>query len=114
MKQSAFREYVTSTAFALTISHRQIEMICQLHKYGHSWLLLNTFGALARKGLVERIDDGKDTFAATVRLTEAGHAVIPLLKLAGLFIEFPDLPEPVVLPEIEVMVKRKPAQTEQS
>lgn len=103
---SLFRDYVTSTAFALTISHRQIEMICQIHKYGSAWLLLSTYGALNRKGLVERVG-ADDQFSATVRLTEAGHAVIPLLKLAGLFIEYPDLPDAVDLPEIVVHVKRR-------
>lgn len=102
-----FRDYVTSTAFALTISHRQIEMICQIHKYGSACLLISTYGALHRKGLVERVG-ADDQFSATVRLTEAGNAVIPLLKLAGLFIEYPDLPEAVDLPEIVVHVKRKP------
>lgn len=112
---TAFRDYVTSTAFALTISRRQIEFISQLHYLGDSWLLLSTFDALARKGLVERVrNDHNDqiTSGATVRLTEAGRAVVPLLKLAGLLIEYPPMPEPVDLPPIEVMVKRRePAAT---
>jgi hypothetical protein len=110
-----FREYVTSTAFALTISHRQIEMICHIHKYGHSYLLLTTFSALNRKGLVERVSNG-DEFGVTVGLTEAGKAVIPLLKLAGLYITLPDFPayvDPspinvIVTPKTSFTVKAKP------
>ena len=113
---TAFRDYVTSTAFALTISRRQIEFISQLHQFGDSWLLLSTFDALARKGLVERVrSDHNDQIAtgATVRLTEAGRAVVPLLKLVGLLIEYPPMPEPVELPEINVTVKaRRPVATE--
>lgn len=111
---SQFRDYVTSTAFVLTISRRQIEFISQLHQFGDSWLLLSTFDALARKGLVERVREAKDdthTTGTTVRLTEAGRAVVPLLKLAGLLIEYPPMPEPVALPDITVTVKpRKPTE----
>lgn len=39
---SNFRDYVTSTAFALTISRRQIESISQIHQFGDTWMLLTT------------------------------------------------------------------------
>ncbi|MDP4074228.1 hypothetical protein [Acidovorax sp. A1169] len=109
---STFRDYVTSTAFALTISRRQIECISQLHQFGDTWMLLTTFDALARKGLVERVREknADEHFSTTARLTEAGHAVVPLLKLAGLYIQYPPRPEPVDLPPIDVAVilKRRP------
>ncbi len=109
---SAFRDYVTSTAFALTVSRRQIECISQLQQFGDTWMLLTTFGALERKGLVERVKaPTEDAYFSTVaRLTEAGQAVVPLLKLAGLLIEYPPTPEPVELPPIDVAVilKRRP------
>ena len=71
---NTFRDYVTSTAFALTISRRQIEMLSQLHQFGDSWMLITTFDALARKGLVERVQEKNgDQFSTTARLTEAGR-----------------------------------------
>lgn len=85
---SNFRDYVTSTAFALTISHRQIQCMCEIHQWGESYRLLSTFQALERKGLVARVpSDEKCTDGAIIQLTEAGLAVIPLLKLAGLYVE---------------------------
>lgn len=85
---SNFRDYVTSSAFVLSISHRQIQCMCEIHQWGASYRLLSTFQALERKGLVERIkSDEKCTDGAFIQLTEAGHAVIPLLKLADLYVE---------------------------
>lgn len=105
---SAFKDYVTSTAFALTISRRQIEAISMLHKYGKTWLLLSTIDALRRKGLVERVDALGDEFAGQyVRLSEAGEAVVPLLRMAGLLIDYPDMPPPVEIPEVEVTIRRR-------
>ena len=108
---NAFRDYVTSTAFALTISRRQIEAISMLHKYGECWLLLTTIDALIRKGLVERVAEKTDCGGGYVRLSEAGRAVIPLLKLAGLLIAYPDFPEPEPGEPIEVIVTRKAVPT---
>jgi hypothetical protein len=106
---SAFSEYVTSTAFHLRLSKVQIECLCQIHQLGHTWLLLTTFNALAGKGLVRRDMTAKADHpaGATVLLTDAGEAVMPLLKLAGLYHEMPKWPEPVDQPEIEIVVKRK-------
>jgi DNA-binding HxlR family transcriptional regulator len=74
---SNFRDYVTSTAFALTISHRQIQCMCSIH-HGSYWALLTTFQALERKGLVERIkQEEQHKEGATIRLTDAGRACIP-------------------------------------
>lgn len=109
---NTFRDYVTSTAFALTISRRQIEMLSQLHQFGDTWMLITTFDALARKGLVERVQEKNgDQFSTTARLTEAGRLVVPLLKHAGLLVEYPPMPEPVELPPINVVIKRKNATT---
>lgn len=111
---SNFRDYVTSTAFALTISHRQIQCLCNIHHFGSYWALLTTFQALERKGLVERIkkdEQAKD--GTTLQLTDAGRAVIPLLVLAGLYVEPPEWiheerPKP---PEFECVTLKKPGET---
>lgn len=103
---TAFKDYVTSTAFALTISRRQIEAISMLHQYGETWLLLTTIDALMRKGLVERVKEPQE-HGQYVRLSEAGRAVVPLLKLAGLLIVYPTFDPGPPLPPIEVIVRRK-------
>lgn len=85
-----FREYVTSGAFKLSLSKVQIDCLCQVEQTGGSWMLVTTFNALAAKGLVERTKvEGADGghLVSGVRITEAGRAVIPLLKLAGLYRE---------------------------
>jgi len=108
---SLFREYVTSTAFKLSLSKVQIECICQIDQLGRTWLLLTTFNALAGKGLVERrpAGDGESEHpaGAHVSLTEAGRAVIPLLKLAGLYHELPKWEPAVDLPEPVIVIRRK-------
>lgn len=111
---NAFRDYVTSTAFALTVSRRQIECLCQLDQYGESWLFLTTFRALEHKGLAERVptppsaNPNHDRWGSTVRLTEAGRLVIPLLKLAGLYVQFPPLTPAADLAPAAVNVVLKP------
>lgn len=102
---SAFSEYVTGTAFNLSLSRRQIECLSQIDQYGGAWVSLNTFGALVAKGLCERIPDEELGHMPRVRMTEAGQAVIPLLKLAGVYVKYPEIPPPVTLPEIEVKPK---------
>lgn len=100
---STFKDYVTGTSFALTLSRRQIEMICQLDQFGSSYGFISTFGALVGKGLAERRTDTPEK----VHLTEAGKAVIPLIRLAGLYVEYPPIPEPVELPPISVRLKER-------
>lgn len=110
---SNFLDYVTSTAFALTISHRQIQCLCNIHHFGNYWALLTTFQALERKGLVERIkQDEQHKEGATIRLTDAGRACIPLLVLAGLYVEPPEwVHEPLPkAPEIECVAIKEPGQ----
>lgn len=109
---SRFAEYVTSTAFHLTLSRRQIEMLSQLDQISGTWGYISTSSALIDKGLCERVEvesqvPGNPPYT-TLRLTEAGRAVIPLLKLAGLYVELPRLPEPAEIPPIEVAVRLKP------
>jgi hypothetical protein len=106
-----FREYVTSTAFKLSLSKVQIECISQIDQIGGSWMMLSTYNALAAKGLVERIAPatGADHPAGcSVRLTDAGRAVITLLKLAGLYQEIPKWEPPAPMPDLHITVKRKP------
>lgn len=81
---SEFSDYVTSTAFSLALSKPQIECLCQIEQTGGSWQSLMTSHALQRKGLVRRhfSDAGW-----RIELTDAGRAVLPLLKLAGLWID---------------------------
>lgn len=100
---STFKDYVTGSSFALTLSRRQIEMLCQLDQYGSSYGFLSTFGALVGKGLAERRSDTPEK----VHLTDAGKAVIPLIKLSGLYVEYPPLPESVDLPPINVRLKAR-------
>ena len=70
-------------------------MLCQLDQYSFSYGFLSTCGALVAKGLVERRfteSEGK------VVLTESGKAVIPLLRMAGLYVTYPPIPSAVDLP----------------
>ncbi|MET3512786.1 hypothetical protein ABIC63_000551 [Pseudacidovorax sp. 1753] len=108
---SNFRDYVTSTAFALTISHRQIQCMCEIDQYGASYRLLTTFQALERKGLVERVkSDEQFKEGALIQLTDAGRAVIPLLKLAGLYVEMPKWDPQPPAPAFDVEVEHAPGQ----
>lgn len=101
---STFSEYVTGTSFAISLSRRQIDMLCQLDQYDFTYGFLSTCGALIAKGLVERRFDEKE---GRVVLTEAGKAIIPLLKLSGLYVTYPPIPSAADLPDIEIDVKLK-------
>jgi hypothetical protein len=100
---NAFKEYVTGTAFALSLSKPQIECLCQIEQTGGSWSLLTTSYALQRKGLVMREFDGANN-KMCIKLTDAGKALMPLLKLAGLWMDF-SVPDAVVLPPVCVREK---------
>jgi hypothetical protein len=98
-----FKDYVTGGAFHLSLSRRQTEMLSQMDQYGCSWGYVGTGGALIAKGLCERTDDnGFPKF----QLTDAGRAVIPLLKLAGLYTRN-ETPPPVELPPIDIQIRRR-------
>ncbi len=106
----SFSEYVTSTAFRLSLSKPQIECLCQIDQLGGSWMLTTTFNALSGKGLVERTAAAaapNEFITSNVKLTQAGEAVIPLLKLAGLYRELPKWEPPAPQPEINITIKRR-------
>jgi hypothetical protein len=100
---STFAEHVTNTAFFLSISKKQIVYLEILHKtpfphpeyYHHglgkgrgcpdSWIA--SYGALIRKGLVQRVIDNPIKEYGHYELTEAGRLTCLLLVQAGLIIE---------------------------
>ena len=87
-----FAEYVTSTAFVLTLSKVQCSMIAHLSTHApDDFSFLNyrvhhmsTLQALARKGIVWWECDDKGNGIGFRGLTEAGKKVAELLLLAGL------------------------------
>jgi hypothetical protein len=105
---SAFKDYATGTAFALSLSKPQIDCLCQIEQRGGSWALLMTSYALQRKGLIERqfVGDGHDSSTWTMSLTEAGVALMPLLKLAGLWTDY-TTPETVQIAAPGVRVREE-------
>lgn len=116
-----FKDYVTGGAFHLSLSKRQVEMLCHIDQMESSFGYISTFGALEAKGLTERIDvpapdespDGVHFACRRVRLTEAGKALIPLIRLAGLYVELPKVPEPVDLPPLNIKIKPRYRKAEQ-
>ncbi|WP_066735768.1 hypothetical protein [Cupriavidus sp. D384] len=102
---SAFSEYVTSSAFNLSLSKRQIESLCMMEQYGFAWSGAHTFNSLIGKGLCERLEGEEGSDCPRVRITDAGMAVIPLLKLAGLYVEMPKLEPAVSIPPIVIKPK---------
>jgi len=67
-----------------------------MEKYGSSWVNASTFYALQNRGLAERVNEFSglpetvvSSLSPRISLTEAGRAVIPLLKMAGLYIDYP-------------------------
>lgn len=113
-----FRDYVTGTSFALTLSKRMIEMLCQMDQYGYAFGHTGTARSLADHGLAEWAD--KDAVVAGAaypqflkfRLTEAGKVVMPLLRLAGLYVQHPEIPPAADLPEPVVTIRAKEPQDE--
>jgi len=96
-----FRRAVTSTAFSLSLSKAQVELLCAYSQGFHSTEMHSEFttsNALARKGLIASrpfcaIFPGAIRGAvATVRferyITQAGKLMIELLKEAGLYIPY--------------------------
>lgn len=109
VQAATFKDYATGTAFAISLSKPQIDCLCQIEQRGGSWLLLTTSHALQRKGLIVRefeFDPGGNAKGKwRMRLTEAGAAVIPLLKLAGLWTEYEPPPQPIPIPEVKVKIR---------
>lgn len=98
-----FKDYVTGGAFHLSLSRRQTEMLSHMDEFGCAWGGIGTAGALIAKGLCERVTEGE---FPRFQLTDAGRAVIPLLKLSGLYTCI-GTPDPVDLPSPEVRVTLK-------
>jgi len=96
-----FADYVTNTAFFLSISKKQIVYLQILYNFPYphpeyyvkscivgdihepdSWI--SSYRALTRKGLVERIIDDVEICTGHYELTNAGKLVCELLKEAAL------------------------------
>lgn len=111
--ENKFKDYVTSTAFSLTLSKQMIECLSQLDAQGSTWTKWTTFAALQNRGLVKRDRDANQDLPESIRnelspvcmLTDAGRAVIPLLKLAGLYVYYNKREAGVDLPEFKVKLK---------
>lgn len=103
-----FREHVTGTSFSLTLSRRMIDALSMMDQLGVAFIHTSTARSLADRGLCDWADRetyGGGQIIARFGLTEAGKAVIPLLKLAGLYVEMPTWDPPVDLPEPKVYLK---------
>jgi len=96
-----FRRAVTSTAFSISLSKAQVEMLCAYHQGFHATdhqSSISTSNALARKGLTAArpycsIAPGYIRGAvAPVRferyITEAGELMVGLLKEAALYVPY--------------------------
>lgn len=83
----AFRTHVTSTAFSLSLSKTQVKMLVFISLTGSRSgapipNFVTTTDALSRRGLLETRGGHVHGF-----LSDAGEAVIELLKVAGIFQE---------------------------
>ena len=96
-----FRRAVTSTAFSISLSKAQVELLCAFHQgftsTDHHSILV-TSSALARKGLIAARPFCA-CFPGAIRgavaslhyeryITEAGNLMIGLLKEAGLYVPY--------------------------
>jgi len=95
---SKFAEYATSTAFSVSLSKNQVDMLCALHQgyfaceQSH---FITTSAALQRRGLVKKVrkrpareHTGKEVIGWKDKLTPAGAIMCDLLKEAGLYVEY--------------------------
>lgn len=105
MSSKVFSEYVQSTAFSLTLSRRMIDALYFCKRYGFI-MSRSTLQSLQGRGLIESVvEDRHDGPRTVIKLTEAGEAILPLLKLAGLNVDYGE--PPVIQPPPEVKVKLK-------
>lgn len=112
---SNFKDYVTSTAFNLSLSKSMIDALSMLDQYGNTWCNLMTFRALENRGLVERDltanadlpNDLRREISPVVQLTEAGRAVVPLLKLSGLYVQYAQREEGAFISPPHVTLKKE-------
>lgn len=94
---SKFQNYVTSTAFSLSLSRAMINNLCLLDQQDFGYVSSGTYNSLYNRGLIERCENAHsdlpenlvNTLSPLAKLTEAGKALIPLLKLSGLYVEYP-------------------------
>ena len=87
MTNARFSDYVTSGAFDLKLTRRQIERLADMAKNCAAYLYWdNTANALMRKGLVEEIaaPSPHDEAGRQGKLTAAGLLAVSLLAEAGL------------------------------
>lgn len=92
-----FKNYVTSTAFSLSLSRNMIDNLCLLDQQDFGYVSSATYNSLYNRGLIEQCQNAHsdlpetlvNTLSPLAKLTEAGKALIPLLKLAGLYVEYP-------------------------
>jgi hypothetical protein len=114
---SRFSEYVTSTAFSMSLSQSMVQALCGLYAAENAperarcrymgWALAEshavmTLRALSRRGLLNRKEEGE-----VVSLSDAGRAIVPLLKLAGLY-HVPELDAPAAETIPDTLVEAKP------
>ena len=80
-----FAEYVRSSAFNLQLSRCQIDALLHLNKYGEPLRVRNlqSYDALASKGIVAWVGTDLRPKARPLRITAAGVQVIKLLEVAG-------------------------------
>lgn len=84
-----FRDYVTSTAFSLSLTKPQVEMMVVAHITGdrtgcYVRNFVTTVDALVRRGLLENREGSSVKHG---HLSPAGEAVIEVLKVAGIYQE---------------------------
>ena len=86
--QHAFKEYVTSGAFKLSLSRSQISALAMISEVGEACMGGHTCISLHRKGLVTtiRAADGKLEY----RLSEAGVYALKMARIADLTQGAPD------------------------
>lgn len=89
---NAFVDYVTSGAFNLNLSRRQID--CLKYYACHEQFIYTpsrSSQVLAEKGLIEQVpqEEAHDKNYGCMRITEEGKLVWELIKRAGLAVELP-------------------------
>lgn len=90
-ERNPFADYVTSTAFSISLSRPMCEAM-EFFRFeeiaGRGWVIVSTIPAITtmhslhRRGLVEKYENEKGQ--RNQRMTQAGLLLYPLLALAGL------------------------------
>ena len=116
---SIFQDYVTSTAFSLTLSKNQIACLCAVEQLRGPWGgTTGSSRSILHKGLIShrsepdpRHPDNPHAEIQIWELTAAGKALIPLIKLAGLYVEYPKMtfpdPEEIRTPMVRLKTPQK-------